>query len=109
MTDPQPAAYQCPRCDRVAPWTDGQSREAGDGTDEFWCQTCGAETPLTATPSLAELGASDWVSWRAGWYQLSTAAPPRFIGNPPEPFTAEAGGQQITTWVAIPIDPQDIP
>lgn len=42
------AVYRCPRCDRVAPWTDGQSREAGDETDEIWCQTCGAETPLPA-------------------------------------------------------------
>jgi hypothetical protein len=33
--------YECPRCFRVAPWTDGI-----ENVPEFWCQTCGAETPL---------------------------------------------------------------
>jgi hypothetical protein len=40
--------YTCRSCDRSAPWTDGQSREAGDPVDEFWCQTCGEEQPLPA-------------------------------------------------------------
>ncbi|MFI8191380.1 hypothetical protein ACIF8T_21595 [Streptomyces sp. NPDC085946] len=40
--------YECPQCCRVAPWTDGRSRAAGDEVDEFWCQTCGAEVPITA-------------------------------------------------------------
>lgn len=38
--------YECPECFRVAPWTDGTVAEMGDERDEFWCQTCGAETPL---------------------------------------------------------------
>lgn len=38
--------YECPRCCRWAKWTDGESIEAGDESDEFWCQTCGEETPL---------------------------------------------------------------
>jgi protein gp37 len=38
--------YQCPQCDRSAAWTDGRSLAAGDEVDEYWCQTCGAETPL---------------------------------------------------------------
>lgn len=37
--------YECPTCLCVAPWTDGTLAE--DGLPEvFWCQTCGAETPL---------------------------------------------------------------
>ncbi len=35
--------YECPQCSRVAPWTDGRKISTGDETDEFWCQTCGAE------------------------------------------------------------------
>lgn len=42
------ALYRCPSCERVAPWTDGRLAAAGDPEDEFWCQTCGAETPLSA-------------------------------------------------------------
>jgi len=38
--------FRCPRCSTAAPWTDGRTREAGSDIDEFWCQTCGAETPL---------------------------------------------------------------
>ncbi|MFD9630077.1 hypothetical protein [Streptomyces violascens] len=40
--------YECPSCCRVAAWTDGRRTVAGDPEDEFWCQTCGAEAPLTA-------------------------------------------------------------
>jgi hypothetical protein len=40
--------YECPVCCRIAPWTDGRSVQAGDECDEFWCQTCGTETPLEA-------------------------------------------------------------
>lgn len=40
--------YECPQCCRIAPWTDGRKVSAGDEQDEFWCQTCGAEVPLTA-------------------------------------------------------------
>ena len=39
--------FQCPRCERWAIWTDGKSTAAGDETDEFWCQTCGEESPLS--------------------------------------------------------------
>lgn len=38
--------YECPRCSNIAPWTDGTTRKAGDKRDEFWCQNCGAESPL---------------------------------------------------------------
>jgi hypothetical protein len=51
--------------------------------------------------------AGDAEAWRAGWYQIGD--PPRFVGNTPGPFTAEAGGQQITTWVTVPCNPEDIP
>lgn len=40
--------YECPQCCRAAPWTDGRMRKYGAPEDEFWCQTCGAATPLTA-------------------------------------------------------------
>lgn len=40
------ATYTCLRCAHSAPWTDGQSRDAGDPVDEYWCQTCGYEQPL---------------------------------------------------------------
>jgi hypothetical protein len=38
--------YECPVCLTVAEWTDGTTVEAGQERDEFWCQTCGNETPL---------------------------------------------------------------
>lgn len=38
--------YRCPRCSRAAEWTDGTMVAAGDERDEYWCQTCGEETPL---------------------------------------------------------------
>jgi hypothetical protein len=38
--------YECPKCCRVAEWTDGTVKAMGDERDEFWCQFCGAETPL---------------------------------------------------------------
>jgi predicted RNA-binding Zn-ribbon protein involved in translation (DUF1610 family) len=106
VSDPQPAAYQCPRCGRVAPWTDGQSRAAGDETDEIWCQNCGAETPLTACAPTPIPAPVRWAAPRAGWYQIGAPAP-RYLGNPPEPFTAESGGQQTATWVTLPLDPED--
>ncbi|MBO3751563.1 helix-turn-helix transcriptional regulator [Streptosporangiaceae bacterium NEAU-GS5] len=45
--------YRCPACQRAARWTDGTSRAAGDRVDEFWCRTCGAETPLNAMTRLS--------------------------------------------------------
>ena len=39
--------YRCPQCCRVAPWTDGTVANDFGEQDEFWCQTCGAETPLS--------------------------------------------------------------
>lgn len=38
--------YECPICLRSAAWTDGTVKALGDPRDEFWCQTCGEETPL---------------------------------------------------------------
>jgi len=49
--------YECPQCCRVAPWTDGRSIAAGDGVDEYWCQTCGAEVPVTACAKTVLLAA----------------------------------------------------
>lgn len=46
--EPVPTLYRCPRCYRVAQWTDGTSVGAGDERDEFWCQTCGEEIFLEA-------------------------------------------------------------
>jgi hypothetical protein len=45
--------YECPQCSRVAAWTDGRMVSAGDEVDEFWCQTCGAEVPLSACTVVA--------------------------------------------------------
>jgi hypothetical protein len=45
--------YECPQCCRVAAWTDGRKVSAGDEVDEFWCQTCGAEVPLTSCTIVA--------------------------------------------------------
>lgn len=45
--------YECPQCCRVAAWTNGRKKSAGDEVDEFWCQTCGAEVPLTACAIVA--------------------------------------------------------
>lgn len=42
--------YQCPTCARWAPWTDGELA-ADCGEDWFWCQTCSAETLLSAMTS----------------------------------------------------------
>ncbi|MEU8829365.1 hypothetical protein [Streptomyces sp900116325] len=39
--------YECPTCCRVAPWTDGRMRKHGDEIDEYWCQVCGTEVPLS--------------------------------------------------------------
>ncbi len=36
--------YRCPRCSTVARWTG----------DVFWCQTCGAKTPMTALTAIDE-------------------------------------------------------
>ncbi|WP_205327643.1 hypothetical protein [Glycomyces sp. YM15] len=43
--------YECPNCYRWAPWTDGELEADGDGPDTYWCQTCGAETPVAAMAS----------------------------------------------------------
>lgn len=40
--------YECRSCYRVALWTDGRKTALGDETDEFWCQACGDEVPLSA-------------------------------------------------------------
>lgn len=38
--------YECPVCRRWGAWTDGRTIAAGDPRDEYWCQTCGEESPL---------------------------------------------------------------
>lgn len=44
--------YECPQCCRVSPWTNGRSVRAGDDVDEFWCPTCGTESPLVACAAI---------------------------------------------------------
>lgn len=39
--------FECPKCRRWGPWTDGTAKELGDAHDEFWCQTCGAQSPVS--------------------------------------------------------------
>lgn len=56
MTTTPETEYQCPQCARWAEWTDGAMRSAGEPEDEFWCQTCGAETPLAACASRTPAG-----------------------------------------------------
>ncbi|MFG3340559.1 DUF433 domain-containing protein [Glycomyces sp. NPDC048151] len=43
---PEAVEYCCPQCDRWAEWTDGLQASDGEDLDEFWCQTCGAQTSL---------------------------------------------------------------
>lgn len=38
--------FVCPMCQRAGEWTDGTVKKSGDQRDEYWCQTCGAQTPL---------------------------------------------------------------
>lgn len=40
--------YGCPACGQSGAWTDGRAIRLGDDVDEYWCQTCGAETPMSA-------------------------------------------------------------
>jgi hypothetical protein len=49
--------YECPQCCRVAPWTDGRGVKHGDPEDEYWCQTCGAEVPISACAKTVLLAA----------------------------------------------------
>lgn len=49
--------YECPKCYRFAPWTDGVSDD--DNEAEFWCQTCGAESLLTICRKLPVVDLSD--------------------------------------------------
>lgn len=37
--------YRCPDCNRWAEWTDGLEGDE-DAEDEFWCQTCSAQTQV---------------------------------------------------------------
>ncbi len=53
--------YRCPQCSTVARWTDGviagfDTAMSGEpaSEDEFWCQTCGAETPMSALTAIDE-------------------------------------------------------
>lgn len=46
--------YRCPRCSQAGEWTDGMSVDAGDERDEYWCQTCGEESPLSDCELIAE-------------------------------------------------------
>jgi len=49
--------YECPQCCRVAPWTDGRMRRHGAPVDEYWCQTCGAQVPVSACAKTVLLAA----------------------------------------------------
>ncbi len=45
--------YHCPECNRWSEWTDGIEGcdDDEDAGDEFWCQTCGAQTPVDSMSS----------------------------------------------------------
>lgn len=43
--------YCCPMCHRWAEWTDGLEDSDDGEPDEFWCQTCGAETLVSGMTS----------------------------------------------------------
>jgi DNA-directed RNA polymerase subunit RPC12/RpoP len=47
--------YRCPECQHVAPWTDGTCAIDEAEQDEFWCQTCGAEVPLSRCEVVTEV------------------------------------------------------
>jgi predicted RNA-binding Zn-ribbon protein involved in translation (DUF1610 family) len=49
--------YECPQCCRVAPWTDGRGVKHGDLLDEYWCQHCGVEVPVSACAKTVLLAA----------------------------------------------------
>lgn len=49
--------YECPKCCRVAPWTDGRMQKRGAEIDEYWCQICGAEVPLSVCAKTVLLAA----------------------------------------------------
>jgi len=53
--------YRCPQCSRWGKWTDGVEESDDDTPDEFWCQTCGAETPIERMDSRPQeaTGATD--------------------------------------------------
>lgn len=48
--------YCCPRCDRWARWTDGETDPVAP---TFWCQTCSAETPIRSMDSRLQEGRGD--------------------------------------------------
>ena len=48
--------YLCPRCDRWAKWTDGETDPV---EPTFWCQTCSAETPIRNMDSRLQGGRGD--------------------------------------------------
>lgn len=52
-----PTEYLCPRCERWALWTDGET-DSDSGVWTFWCQTCSAETPLESMDSRPQKAAS---------------------------------------------------
>ncbi|GHC37186.1 MULTISPECIES: hypothetical protein [Streptomyces rochei group] len=45
--------YECPECSRVGAWSDGRKVSLGDEVDEYWCQTCGAEVPISSCALVA--------------------------------------------------------
>lgn len=51
--------YRCPRCSQAGEWTDGMSVAAGDERDEYWCQYCGEESPLTDCEVVEPIDAVD--------------------------------------------------
>lgn len=57
MTESAEPEYECPTCFTIAPWTDGTVKAKGDERDEFWCQTCGFETPLEECRQVKAAGA----------------------------------------------------
>lgn len=77
-----PTEYRCPNCDRWALWTDGIEESDDEGPSEFWCQTCGDETPLESMDSRPQE--------RTGDTNTSPAGSGRGTGVAEAPGTAQA-------------------
>lgn len=38
--------YRCPRCSQTGEWANGTMVANGSERNEYWCETCGEESPL---------------------------------------------------------------
>lgn len=63
--------YRCPNCGRWGEWTDGTSTDAGDEHDEYWCQICGAQTPLQQCEQRVHQADLAQINSGSGWYEVA--------------------------------------